>query len=473
MKRFRFAGLSAGLLAAVLLVLSTQTVSALEPENGPNITVYSTGQALVTEVRSMDLPASGEIAFTGTPETLDPSSVTVRSLTAPDKLRVRGVRLLPSAADPHTVLRNYLGREVEAVLPDPSGGDGRVKRRGILLSAGSQAVLRMGNELYVGPLEAVLLPVDDLGPRAEPALLLDVVRSGKARHNVEVSYLAGGLSWTGDSALVLDPSGLQGEMSCWATLNNGSGHAYDSARLRLLTGEVNRVNPQPAPMMYKAEARSLGAGAPVVMDAEVSGVAEYHVFDIPGLVNLESGQTTRLALFSSPVVRVERELVSRGAAMNRTSGPEAQPQAVQSVLILSNAADKGLGVPLPAGRLRVYRDDVGGRILEGEAMLPYLAVGRTERVTLGSAFDVSAERRMIRYEKTGKQSYRVGWEITLRNASSAPRTVALQESLPGQWRIVSSSVKHEKPSSDTARFLMDVPAGSAGVVLKYEAEVEY
>lgn len=445
-------------------------IQALDAASGSVlVTVYPSGQALITEERILEIPTSGTVPFPGAPTTIDPTSVALHSVDQPGKLVVRSVRLLPSAADPNAVLRGYVGQEVKVILPDPADARARVTRKATLLSVGSRAVLDLGNEIYVGPLEAVLLPGGAERPRAEAALLLDVLNSGTKQHRVEASYLAGGLDWSGDCALSLNAAGDTGSLSCWATLKNDTGRAFNDARLRLVAGDVNRAA-APAPM-YKGEARvmlemNMGAGP------SVQQVGEYHVFTVPFAADLAEGQTTRLALSSANAIRVDRELVVRGHALQHRAGGEPESRSVENVLVIENTKERGLGAPLPASLVRVYRDMTdGGRILEGEHRMQDLPEGETARLNLGSAFDVTARRTMLSYEKTGKNRVRVQWAVELRNSGTTMRDVVLLETFQGDWKITSASHDFAKVSADTARCVAKVPSGGKPVTVTYEAEM--
>ena len=466
-------GMMSLIVACTLLLAASESFSAgKEPSRSVSITAYSSGQALVTEERDMDLPASGEVPFTGAPATLDLTSVALRSLSQPGKVAVGSLRLLPSASDPSAVLRGHIGREVRVVLPDPSDARARVTRKATLLSVGSQAVLDLGDEIYVGPLEAVLLPADAEKPRAEAALLLNVRNSGERRQRVEISYLASGLSWSGDCALTLDEGGEQGALSCWATLRNDTGRAYEDAVIRLVAGEPRRAA-APAPMArYKGAAPMLEAN--MAMGASQQQAGEYHMFTVPYPADLTEGQVTRLALSAADPVTVGRELVLRGHAFHNPGGSEPRPQAVDNVLVLRNSKENGLGEPLPASLVRVYRDVAGaGRILEGEVSLDNLPAGETARLTLGTAFDVTARRTMQSYERIGKNRARVRWAVELRNAGKKMRDVVVLETFQGDWKITSSNLDYAKESANTARWVLQVPGGSKPVTLLYEAEASW
>lgn len=438
-----------------------------------SVTVYPTGQALVTEVRHMDLPGSGEVAYPGAAATLDPTSVGLRSLDEPDRVLVRSLRVLPSAADAGGVLRGYVGRKVRAVLPDTERADRRQARDAVLLSVSSgRAVLDLGDQLYVGPLDAVLLPVDEARPRSESALLLDVRNEGERNQRVEVSYLAGGLDWSGDCALSLDAAGEQGSLSCWATLKNHTGKHFQDADLRLVAGEVHRA-PQPMPMRMKMQAavaleESMGNGA------ALRQAGDYHVFEVPFQADLAEGQTTRLLLGSAGSVQVGRELVVRGHARHRIGegGPQTRP--VENVLVLRNTPENGLGSPLPASLVRVYRAmQGGGRILEGETHMDDLPVGETVRLALGNAFDLRAERTMLAYERTSKHSVRVQWRIELRNSGAKKRSVMILETLQDDWKIKDTNFDYVKENANTVRWNLTVPPGSEPVKLHYTADISW
>jgi hypothetical protein len=143
---------------------------------------------------------------------------------------------------------------------------------------------------------------------------------------------------------------------------------------------------------------------------------------------------------------------------NWNSPGDGQPQAVTASLRFKNDKAAGLGLPLPAGRVRMF----DGKDFLGEAQLGHTAAGQDVALTIGEVFDLKAERKRedFQLDRAGRtMSERIA--ITLRNAKPQAATVRVIERLGRwtDWEIVETSSASTKRNSQTASFDVSVPAG--------------
>jgi len=433
-----------------------------------SLTVSSGGRTLVREVRSVE-PAKGRgsVTVSGLPLAVEPSSIQARfsGSGAP------AIELLRFEADPfqaRTLLRRLVGREVEALLPDPADASRRIRRTAVLLSADTPVPLLVDGRIQLTTPEFLILPA----VAATPGPLLTLETSGRSSgpRDLELLYLTGGLGWGADYALELDASGRSARLSAWITLENDSGRDFRAAEVRLLAGDQNRA----APMTY-AMRKEMAAGA-VAMDAvnmAPEAVGENHLYTLPGAVDLPDGQSVRVSLLHAGKVPVTRELRSRVHASPGDLGRK-RPQPLEAVLTFRNTKDGGLGLPLPGGVARVFESASGGLGPAGEDHLAHTPRGRDVTLTLGRSFDVSAERRTVAFERRGERRYRASFEIVLRNGSSEKRRVVLDEIQPGEWKLVEAGKPHSRPEAGVLRFELDLPptGDGPGVPVAYTVDVE-
>lgn len=460
------------IIAALLIGLIgwTSICCARGEEPGSlTVTVYNQGMALVNEIRSMQLPGQGMVEFTGVAETIEPTSLQVRSLTAPDKFRVLDMNYEYDLVDTRNLLDRYVGKELRVVLPDPKGLDGHVTRKATLLANNDRPVFEVDGNIWVGDYEAALLPEMPQGLRAHPTLVWLVDNDGPRLQDIEVSYIAGSMRWSADYVLKLDRDNTTASLSGWVTLDNQSGMAFKGASLKLVAGDVNRAV-RPQPMMKGGERLLMAEAAP---DMEEEAFFEYHLYNVERPVDVGNRQTKQIALLSSPQLKVRKELVSRSYVSSSQRGPDPQRQEVNVYVAFENDKESGLGLPLPAGVVRAYQQSQdGSTLLVGEDGIDHTPDGDTVRLHLGDAFDVTVDRRMRGFEKTGKREHELIWELEIKNAKSEPVTVVLQEVFRGEWKIIEASDQYEKPTSSTAEFIVTVPAKGSRKV-KYEVTVGY
>ena len=146
---------------------------------------------------------------------------------------------------------------------------------------------------------------------------------------------------------------------------------------------------------------------------------------------------------------------------------------VQVFYQFKNEQKGGLGIPMPAGVLRVYQQDSkGGVQFVGEDRIMHTPKDETLNVKIGNAFDVVCERKQVDFEKIASNVYELEYEVTLRNHKATPISVAVNEPLGGTWRMLRSSHEWTKTDAWAAQFKVPVAADGTAV-LKYRVRVTY
>jgi len=465
MNRLKFHALFAAFLLVTLFLARPCTAAGVA---GASVTVYNSGLALVNETRSVTLPKGpAEVVFKNIPDTLDPTSVGASA----QGMSVTGLEYRYIPITQRNLLDRYVGKELSVILPDPANADGRILRKAMLLSNVDQPVFQVGSEVYLGDALAYLLPALPDDVQQEPTLALRTENDAEGKRSIRLSYLMGGLGWTADYTLTLAPTGKTGALEGWATLANTSQFALTSAALKLVAGDVRR---EAAPVMRKAVLMSEAS-----MDAgnqpQRESFSQFHLYTVPGRVDLLPGSTRQLGLLSAPRAVVTQELASRyDNAIRQLSRPEEQ--GVNLSLHLDNTAGGGMGTPLPAGRVRVFQpssDD--SLLLLGEASIDHTGVGGEVVLPLGRSFDVSVERTQTEFTKLGKQSYRLGWTLAVTNGRPEPQPLSLTDGYRGEWQVVNADHDHTRPDAGSLRFDVVVPPTRDGkpLLINYTVQVTY
>jgi hypothetical protein len=254
------------------------------------------------------------------------------------------------------------------------------------------------------------------------------------------------------------------------TIDNKSGATYGNAALKLVAGDVNRVRDG------RREGRMLELAAKAASAREASrdfaeeGFFEYHLYTLDGRTTLKNQQTKQLSLMSAADVPVTKHLTYYGAQdYYRTSyGVPISNQKVAVLLELKNSKEHRLGVPLPKGKVRVYKADSGGsQQFIGEDWIDHTPKDERVKIKLGDAFDVVGERTQKEWRKLGAGLWEVEWEILLRNHKGQEQTVTVIEPVPGDWQVLHSTHAFEKPEAHTLRFSIPVPKeGAARLVYR-------
>ncbi len=433
------------------------------------VTIYNNDRALVNEIRSMELPKGQDrVEFLGVPQTIEPQSLQVRSITSPKNFRVLDMNYEYDLVGAKSLLDRYVGKELSVVLPDPSDAMARMIKKGTLIANNDRPIFKIGNEIYVGGYDAVLLPSLPQGLRAKPALVWLVDNKGPAAQDVEVSYLARKMGWRADYVLKVDRNNTEAGLSGWVTLTNNSGMGFENADLKLVAGDVHQA-PTPAPA-YRT--KTLMVESAMGDDVQEESFFEYHLYSLNRPVTIANKQIKQVSLLQAPKVKVKKELVCEYHAYGSRKGIE-KPD-VNVLLKLRNDSKSGLGMPLPEGIVRAYQESSDGSVLLiGEDRIEHTPKGEEVSLTMGKAFDVTVERSQTKFQKTGKNAYAFAWKIEVRNGSDKPGTVLLKEYLPGQWKVTKASHQFRKMNTAGIEFKVQAPPtkGGKALIITYEADI--
>jgi len=441
------------------------------------ITVYNSNLALVRDVRQLNL-ASGDsrLRFMDIAASINPSTVHFRSLTEPTKLSVLEQNYEYDLLDPNKLLQKFVGREVTLVRPKLSSGTTEYDEvKATLLSLNGSPVWKIGNEVVTGlSYESIRFPELPENLYERPTLLWTLQNSGARRHKVEASYLTSNLAWSADYVLNVGKDESNGDLDGWVTLVNHSGTAFKNAQLQLVAGDLNRVVAQAGGNIREAMDRvAKSAAAPAFQQESFS---EYHLYSLSRRTSIFDQESKQISLLNASRFPLQKVYVVNGQSYYYRNG--AQPGApvkdpVQVFYKFKNEDKAGLGMPLPAGTIRVYQaDSRGGSLFVGEDHIDHTPKDESISLHIGNAFDIVAERKQTDYKKLSDRLYEFEYEITLRNHKDTPITVEVNEPIGGDWEMVSSTYKFTKTAAFAAQF--QVPVDKDGTsVLKYRVRVRY
>jgi hypothetical protein len=463
---------------AIVLMLATSLTSGAEAAQvavGRNaqtdvmVTIYNGNLGLVKDVREMRLPTGlHETEFTEVAAQIDPTTVHLKSLTDPAGLRILEQNYEYDLLSSQKLMEKYVGRTVRLY-----NTDGTYLEAKLLSTAGP--VFEINGQIHLGHNGRLVLPSLPENLVSKPTLVWLLRNAVAGPQRVEASYLTGGITWKADYVMVLDPTDTKADVTGWVTIDNRSGATYAKAALKLVAGDVNR-----APESRRNQrALEMAAKAASVQDATreftSEGFFEYHLYTLDGRTTLKDNQTKQLTLMSAGEVPVVKELIYYGAQdYYRTSyGMPMSNQKVGVYLDVKNAKEHRLGVPLPKGKVRVYKADASGsQQFVGEDWIDHTPTDERVKIKMGDAFDVVGERTQKDFRKIATGVYEVEWEIALRNHKKASQTVTVIEPVPGDWQVLMSSHAWEKPQAHTLKF--QVPVAKEGAAkLTYRVRLRF
>lgn len=418
------------------------------------LTVYNQNFGLVREIRSIQLGRGLlGLEFGDVASTIQPETVHIRSLNRGSPLSVLEQNYQYDLLNPQKLLEKYVGRTVKIhVWNREEEREETIEAE--VLSVNGGTILRIGDEITYNVPGRISFPEVPENLIASPTLVW-LLNSQAERQRVETSYLAGGINWKSDYVMVLNEDDSEAGVTGWVTLTNNSGAGYENATLKLVAGDVQRVGDRDDIRMMQRVALEAAADAAFSEEA----FFEYHLYTLERPTTIRQNEQKQVTLLESPGFDVDKHLIFYGAAhyYRGSYGQVVSNQKVGVYLDFDNRASNGLGMPLPAGVVRVYkRDSSGAQQFIGEDRIDHTPRDETVRIKMGEAFDVVADRRQMDYDVLGSCVSESSWEISLRNHKDENSVVEVMEPVGGDWEIISSSHRAEKLDAHTFKFTVDV-----------------
>ncbi len=450
--------------------------TSLNDQTDLNVTVYNSNIALVRDVRNLMLPTGTfRLKFMDIAATVNPATVHFRSLTDPEKLGVIEQNYEYDLLEPAKLLHKYVGREVTLVRSyQENGTTKREEIKATLLSDNNGPVWKIGNDIVTGMYaESYRFPEVPANLYDRPTLLMSLENSGPRKQQIEASYLANNLSWNADYVLTVARDDKNADLDGWVTVVNNSGTAFHNAHLQLVAGELNRV-----PTESRIRAMDMVAAAPAKAREQFQQEAfsEYHLYTLGRKTSVEDKETKQISLLQGSGVPVEKIFVVNGQSYyyrNQQTPGAPLKDPVMVYYKFKNEEKNGLGIPLPAGNVRVYqKDSKGGILFAGEDRIDHTPKDEEVDIHIGNAFDVVAEHKQTDYKHVDTHTWEFEYEVTLRNHKDAPIVVQVNEPIGGDWEMLSSTYKYTKTAAFAAQF--NVPVAKDGTsVLKYRVRARW
>jgi hypothetical protein len=460
--------------AAALLLATTLVTPTLAQEDDVEptvaVTVYNQGSALVRDRREFNLNEGENIVnFTDVASSIDPTSVVLTSVTNPEGTSVLEQNYVYDLVDVSALLARYVDQQIEVIAEDGT------TYSGVLLSGRNGSIILQSDDgqiVVIGQdkIRDLRFPALPDGLITRPTLRWNLFTDTPGDQTVELTYLTGGMSWTADYNLLLGSDNDSLDLNGWVTLNNTSGTSYHDALVKLVAGDVNRL-PEPQ-LMARAEVMDMAMAAAPAAPVEQREFYEYHLYEITRPVTVGNNETKQVEFVTGNDVPATTFYVYNGMPsfygyygpiIDRSYGLTGVTD-VQNYLEFTTDEDGGLGADLPAGRVRVYQEDVdGAALLIGENSIDHTPQGETVQLYLGNAFDLVGERTQTDFRLLADNIIEETYEIRLRNRKDSQTVeIRVPETLFrwSNWEILSAS--HDYTKTDSSHIEFRVPVEPQG-----------
>jgi hypothetical protein len=450
-----------------------------------SLTIYNQDFAVVRQDIPLDLK-SGESQVNVNEITmhLEPDSVILRDPSGKHPVTVLEQNYRADPVSQFSLLSLYEGKTIDFEHPDHTIVKGRVVRSGYVPPdyfhgnrqslAQEEPIIEVGGQLRFGlpgtPIFPDLTAETILKPRLEWLVATD--RPGK--FPAELSYVTGGMSWQADYNIVAPEKGDLVEIVGWVTMDNHSGRTFENARIKLMAGDVNKI--QPGQEYDRAYKFALAAPVAGMVGPPVTEKAfdEYHLYTLERSTTLRDRETKQVEFIHAAGVATKQVYVYDGVKIDQNRfngwnwenirndhsyGTESNPK-IWAMREFVNSQANHLGMPLPKGRVRFYRRNDDGQVeFTGENTIDHTPRDETIRIYTGNSFDLSGERRRTTYAiDMGKSMATESFEIKVRNHKKEPVEVRVVEHLyrGKNWEITTKSDEYQKKDSQTVEFPITV-----------------
>lgn len=450
------------LIIAVIILIAAATQVSAEVA----LTVYNQDLGLVRDRRVLPFQKGEfDLKYTSIPSSIDPTSVHFKLLDNPDAAALLEQNYQFDLVSAAKILQKFIDSEIQIMAI--AGNESRFYTGKLLAFDGNNITLLTNDGgvkiiefKWVSDVSFAKLPE---GLITRPTLVWKFASDVSGEQNTEVSYLTRNINWHAEYVAVASADDKSLDLSGWVSVDNRTGASYEDAKLKLIAGDVNIIQPQRAPRFAKADVE-LYAMAGADQGFEEKAFFEYHLYTLPRKTTIANNEIKQISLFEPATTPVDKVYMFDGSKYGKD---------VRVTLEFTNSEDRGLGMPLPAGKLRVMKRDTDG-LMEfiGEDMIDHTPKDEDLSVYLGNAFDLVGERNLLDRKKITDRMSESTVEIKLRNHKVDDVTIKVVERYGNYWEILETTNEYEKKNASTIEFLIPVKADGE-TVLTYTVRTWY
>lgn len=447
-------------LVISLLITVYLSSCGIAEDNQVGLTVYNDNFAVVRDDRAIEFEkGTNEIRFTGVASAIEPSSVNFKCLSSPGAVSILEQNYEYDLVDTTSLLKRYLDKQVH-VFVKGSGADVGAEIQGKLAAArGSNLILNRADDIVIvsrDDIERITLAEMPEALVTEPTLVWLAESESESKEKCRITYTTGNIGWNADYSAVVNEDENNLELSGWVTIENNSGTAYKQADVKLIAGDVRRIEaqkPRREMLVMAAGDRQEKAGF------EEKSFMDYHMYTLGRQTTVKNNQVKQIELIE-PV---------GGIAYNKRYVYERRVSEdnIQVKIEFQNTESNGLGIPLPEGKVRVFKQDPADENLEfvGEDKIDHTPKKEKLSLYIGNAFDIVPEYTLVDSEQ-GRRWRRQTHQIKLKNRKDEPVTVFVDEHFTPRmnWDVEKNSHEYEKLSAGKIRFEVNISPDSVETV---------
>jgi len=432
------------IIITFIIMLTTTAFSTAEDLF---VTVYNNNLGVISESRSLDFKAGiGIISIKDIPSEIDASSVRFDIIDKSKKINILEQNFGYDLVSPEKMYARYIDENIELINENGNVYSGTL----ISYEYRSVTLVDKSGKIRVVQLDKIVevnFPALPDGLITRPTLFWRYNSDYNGKVDGKFSYQTSGMSWNAEYIGKLNRDETELSISGWASINNSSGKSYESASLKLVAGDIHRAG-------FPVDLRG-GKVAEVLSYEdrfEEKEFFEYHLYSLPRKVTLANNEQKQISLFDPALTEITKKYIYI---------PDSNPESVEVLLKFNNSEAKGLGMPLPAGRVRIFKsDDDESLILLGEDNIKHTPRNEDVELNVGNAFDLKGKLTELNSQMISSKIEEKEFSVELTNRKKESVLIDVEKQLVGNWEITSADFEFEKIDAYRIRFTANVSADS-------------
>lgn len=455
-------------------VCSAETITSTSQDQiNVEVTVYNNNLGLVKDQREVKLNSGiQELRFMDVASHIIPESVSIKCIDKRQCMEILEQNYEYDLISPSKLLDKYIGKEVKLYWKNYYTDKEEIKRAKLLANNQEGPVFQIDGEITFNHPGRIIFPEIPKDLISKPTLLWLINADKQGTKKIETSYLTDNLNWEANYVLKLNATDTHADLTGWVTIDNKSGTTYEKATIKLVAGDVKRVEN----IKYKkdkARDTKLYAAVPQMKEEEFF---EYHLYSLDKKTNLKNNQSKQILMLEAVNIPLTKEYIYRETNpfyYQSRLDHNLRNTKVEVSIEFVNSKQNNLGMALPKGIIRSYKYDSGNSLqFIGENSIDHTPKDEKISIVVGNAFDIVGERKQTEWNKIAPKIYETSYEITLKNHKKDDIVVKVVEKIPGSWKILTSSHEYKKFDASTVYFF--IPVTKDGVSkLTYSVRVEF
>lgn len=438
----------------IMLMFFISIVLFGQEQKSVSLTAYNNNLGVVREIRNINLQkGTAAITLTDVAELIDPTSVHIK-LNA----NVLEQNYQYDLVSLDKVLKKYINQNIQLL-----SSNGELIEGKLLSSFGNQIVLQKNNGglIMIPNVDKYTFSVNSLpeGLITKPSLIWMVESKQAGAQEAEITYQTRGINWHAEYVAVLNKDDSALDLNSWISLENQSGASYKNAKLKLVAGDVNIVQPQPRFSGIKKDFMM----AEAANQFEEQEFFEYHIYDLQRPTTISNNETKQISLFEAAGIKASKKYLYSNYRGNNKIAVNIE---------FDNSEKNNLGMPFPKGKVRVYKSDGKSTEFVGENFIDHTPKNEKIQLKIGDAFDLIGEEVQKENIRISDKVYEQVWEIKLKNRKSENVVIDVERFLGSNWEIKNSNMEYNKKDAQRIVFQAPVKTNSE-TIIKYTVRYNY